>query len=112
MRPAMISVAAGAAPRNGTCTIGTPTRALNISPRICPPEPTPCEPKLKPPGLVLASAARSATVFTGLSGGTTRMCGNEMIGVIGAKSLTGSKRRSGNRIGLTDITPMLVRNSV
>ncbi len=108
----MISVAAGPAPRNGTCTIGAPTRPLNISPMICPPEPTPCEPKLRPPGLVLAQAASSAIVFAGLSAGTTRMCGNEMIGVIGWKSFTGSKRRSGVRIGLTDITPMLVRNKV
>ena len=89
-----------------------PTRPLNISPRICPPEPTPCEPKLNPPGLLFASAASSATVLTGLSSGTTRICGNEMIGVIGWKSLTGSTFMSGVRTGLTDITPMLVRNSV
>ena len=64
---------------------------------ICPPEPTPCEAKLNPPGFVFASAASSATDFAGLSAGTIRMCGNEMIGVIGAKSFTGSKRRSGEQ---------------
>ena len=35
-----------------------------------------------------------------------------MIGVIGWKSLTGSRLSSGESTGLTDITPMLVRNSV
>jgi hypothetical protein len=85
---------------------------LNISPRICPPEPTPCEPKLNPPGFDFAKAASSATDFTGLSPLTIRICGKEMIGVIGWKSFTGSNRRSAYRLGLTASVPMLARNRV
>ncbi len=41
--PATRSFTAGPAPRYGTCCIGTPDTSRNISPRMWPPEPTPCE---------------------------------------------------------------------
>ena len=67
-----------------------PVRTFNISPSRCPPEPLPCEAKLKPPGFDLASATSSETDLAGLSRGTVSNWGKVHISVIGRKSLIGS----------------------
>ena len=67
-----------------------PVRIFIISPSRWPPEPLPCDAKLKPPGFDLAYATSSATDFAGLSIGTASSWGNLHISVIGRKSLIGS----------------------
>jgi hypothetical protein len=67
-----------------------PLLALSISPRRWPPEPLPCDAKLKPAGFALASAMRSLTDCAGLSSGTASSWGKLHIRVIGLKSLIGS----------------------
>src|SRR6516164_8668882 len=52
--------------------------------------PTPGEPSSRPPGLVLPKASRSATVFAGLSMGTTSRVGSRNVKLIGANPFTGS----------------------
>ena len=53
-----------------------PVLTFNISPSRCPPEPLPCDAKLKPEGFDLASATSSATDRAGLSSGTASSWGS------------------------------------
>ena len=79
---------------------------------ICPPEPTPCEAKLKPDGFRLAVVDELLDDFAGDDAGTISTLGNSTSGVIGWKSLTGSKRTSVWIAGVTANSPLLARNSV
>src|SRR3954467_11476265 len=66
-------------------------------------EPTPEEPKLISPGLLLASAINSLTVRTGSEAGTASTKGPLATCVIGVKSLGGSKFILVYRLGLAAI---------
>jgi hypothetical protein len=79
---------------------------------MCPPEPTPCDPKFKPPGFDLAASTSSLTFLAGEVDGTTSTLGNANSGVIGWKSLFGSKRMSGVSAGRIANRPLLARNKV
>jgi hypothetical protein len=64
-------------------------------------------------GFERASATNSLTLCAGEPAGTTSTLGNFTTGVIGAKSLMGSKRKSVDEIaGVTANRPLLARNSV
>src|SRR5262249_38828039 len=66
--PASRSVSAGVEPRYGTCTRLTPAMNLNSSPATCCGPPMPAEAMLILPGLALAYAMNSGTVFAGNDG--------------------------------------------
>src|SRR5262245_40062130 len=73
--PPISAILPGPPPLKGTCTHSTPVMERNSSPDRCTPVPTPAEPQLSCPGLDLASAISSCTVFTGNEGCTTSMLG-------------------------------------
>src|SRR5215831_6250848 len=61
IRPAIVSVSAGASPRYGTCVISMPAICLNNSPARCGTVPTPGDANVTLPLLSLANAMNSAT---------------------------------------------------
>ncbi len=81
----MVPVIAGAAPRNGMLAMSTPAMALNSSSasKVA----VPPEAWLSLPGLALAWAISSPTVFTGRPSCTSSTSG------IAVSSATGSKSR-------------------
>ena len=70
-RPLMVSVNASGMPLYGTCTMFNAAAALNCSAAKCVPLPTPAEEKLSCPGLALATARKSFSVFTPSAGAAT-----------------------------------------
>ena len=67
-----------------------PARLLNIADATCPVEPLPDAATVSSPGLRLASAMNSFTVFTGSAGLTTSTSGTSLVCEMATKSLTGS----------------------
>ena len=62
--------------------------------------------------MALAYATSSFTSFAGTDGCTARMCGEYATIITGAKSLTGSKGRLVNTLGLIASEPMSASISV
>src|SRR5688572_25156090 len=88
--PPSRSVIAGADPLYGTCDICTPVSTLNSSPDRWIEVPLPLEAKLMVPGLDLATATSSGTVFAGTDGCATSTFGTPATSTIGAKSFAAS----------------------
>ena len=82
--PAIVPVIAGAAPRNGMLVMSTPAMALNSSSasKVA----VPPEAWLSLPGLALACAISSRTVFTGRPSCTSSTSGIAVISATGSKS--------------------------
>ena len=66
--PATTSIAAGPAPRNGTCSISSPACIRNSSMPRCSEPPTPADAYWMSPGFDLASAMNSLSVLAGSDG--------------------------------------------
>src|ERR1700690_2751927 len=65
-----MSAITSAPPRYGTWVVSIPAARRNFSALICTALPTPTEPNTIEPGLALASAMKSRTVFHGRETGT------------------------------------------
>src|ERR1700682_1197940 len=91
--PPSRSVTDGASPRYGTWAIVRPAIRLNSSPATWPVEPTPPEPILVLPGLLLAYAMNSANVLAGDAGFTDMMSRAHSMLATGAMSRAKLKSR-------------------
>ena len=89
-RPASRSGTATPVPLYGTCNMSIPVMRLNNSPERCPVLPVPADAKVSWPGLALASATSSFTLFAGNEGVTASRLTAMPSGVMGLKSRTGS----------------------
>ena len=86
--------------------MSTLARLLSNSPAMCCGVPTPGDAYDSCPGLALASANSSATLFAGTSLLTTNRLGITSTRAIGARSRTVSKVGLGKRDGLIVIAPL------
>src|SRR3979490_2624717 len=86
-------------PRYGTCVASTPAASRNFSAEICTALPMPAEPNEIDPGLALASAIKSCTVFQGRALGATITLALEPIINTAARSFVVSNDKLGNSAG-------------
>ena len=84
----------------------------NISPRIWPPEPTPCEAKFSPPGLDLRERDQVLDAARGDAVGTTSTLGNEQQRRDRLEVLDRIEANVGVIAGMMANRPLLARNSV
>ena len=88
--PAITSIEAGPAPRNGMCRRSIPASILKYSMPVWSEPPVPPEAYWMSPGLALASAMNSLTDLAGRSGWTASMFGLVTNIAIGSHALAGS----------------------
>src|SRR5687767_5829406 len=88
--PEMRLMNAAPEPLNSTCCMSTPAVCLNSSAVMCGLVPTPGEPNVSCPGLALASAMSSFTLFAGTAALTVMICTASTTHDMGAKSRTAS----------------------
>lgn len=86
----MTSTAAGLPPLYGTCVSAAPVAPRSISPAMCPTDPVPDDPNVRPSGRDLPSATSSFTELARVPGATDTAVACEAMRMIGARSFVAS----------------------